>query len=37
MESIGLKRIQLFPSHPQLRLVFIDVIHKNPKKPSSFL
>lgn len=37
MESVGLKRIQLFPSHPQRRLVFIDVIHKKPKHLSSFL
>lgn len=32
MESIGLKCIQLFPSHPQLKIVFIDVIHKNKTK-----
>lgn len=35
MESIGLKCIQLFPSHSQLKIVLIDVIHKKTKQKNS--
>lgn len=36
MESIGLKCIQLFPSHSQLKIVLIDVIHKKQNKKTAF-